>query len=345
MRLVRRRSEFDRATAERLFATMVRVRRFEVASAQLWRDGLISGELHSSVGEEAVAAGVTDHLGAGDAMAVDHRSTGPMVARGIPMLDLLREMLGSEEGIGRGRGGHMHLLAREYLTVSDGIVGSSGPLACGFALAAKRAGAGRAAVAFFGEGAVNQGMLMEAFNLAVAWQLPVLFVCKDSRWAITTRSRDVTGGDLDRRAESFGLATARADGADVAAVWAQAGHLLERVRRGRPAFLRVEVRRPEGHLLDDALLRPLREPADQARELGGPLLRAMRLGGGDRRAGARGVGELVRRFALLARDRMADHDPVRAARRMLDDARAQRIEHEVTNEIARVVATAVGQEP
>lgn len=342
MRAIRRRSDLDRATAERLFATMVRVRRFEEASARLWRDGLISGELHSSVGEEAVAAGVTDHLRAGDAMAVDHRSTGPMVARGVPMLDLLREMLGSEEGIGRGRGGHMHLLSREHLSVSDGIVGASGPLACGFALAAKHVGAGRAAVAFFGEGAVNQGMLMEAFNLAVAWRLPVLFVCKDSRWAITTRSRDVTGGDLDRRAESFGLVTARADGADVAAVWAQAGHLLGRVRRGRPAFLRVEVRRPEGHLLDDALLRPLREPLDQVRVLGGPMLRALRRRGGDRRATARGVGDLVRRFALLAGDRVVDHDPVHAGRRMLDDIRCQRIEQQVAAEVDRVVAAAVG---
>lgn len=336
----RSRARVDPATSVRLYESMVRVRAFEQAAARLWHAGQVSGELHSSVGEEAVAAGVVDHLGDGDAMAVDHRSTGPLVARGLPLADLLGELLGSEDGLCRGRGGHMHLLSREHLAVSDGIVGAAGPLACGFALAADQAGAGRAAVAFFGEGAVNQGMLMEAFNLAVAWRLPVLFVCKDSRWAITTRSRDVTGGDPVGRAHSFGLVTARADGADVAAVWTQAGRLLERVRRGRPAFLCVDVRRPDGHLLDDALLRPLREPFDQARELGGPMLQALGRPGSHRRAAARGLGQLARRFVLLAGDRLGDHDPLRAGRRHLDDPRARQIEQGVAAEIRDAVAAA-----
>ncbi len=336
--VVGRKQGMDEATSLRLHETMVRIRMFERIAEQFWRAGRISGELHSSVGEEAVAAGVIDHLGGRDAVSVDHRSTGPLVARGLPTSGLLAEMLGHEEGLGRGRGGHMHLLSREHLAVSDGIVGAAGPLACGFALAARRGGRGAVAVAFFGEGAVNQGMLLEAFNLAVVWRLPVLFVCKDSRWAITTRSRDVTGGDLQRRAGAFGLLTGRADGGDVASVWSGSRRLLTEVRQGKPAFLLVDVRRPEGHLLDDAFLRPLREPIAQARALGVPMLGAMRRAGGTPGASTRSLGQLTRRFTLLAADRVASHDPLRTSRRRLGAESARRIEQRVGAELRDVVA-------
>jgi len=328
----------DEATSLRLHEIMVRIRMFEQIAAQLWQDGRISGELHSSVGEEGVAAGVIDHLGSSDAVIADHRSTGPLVACGLPTVGLLAEMLGREEGVGRGRGGHMHLLSQEHLAVSDGIVGAAGPLACGFALAARQEPRTPVAVAFFGEGAVNQGMLLEAFNLAVAWRLPVLFVCKDSRWAITTRSREVTGGDLERRASGFGLLTGRADGGDVAAVWSAALRLLTQVRRGNAAFLLVDVRRPEGHLLDDAFLRPLREPVSQARELGAPMVGAVRRAGATPGAVPRGLGQLARRFALLAADRLGSHDPVRTSRRRLGDARACPIEQRVGAELRDALA-------
>lgn len=339
---IARRHSTDEATMVRLFATMLRVRLFEQAAAELWAAGRISGEFHSSVGEEAVAAGVVDHLGDGDALLVDHRSTGPLVARGLPVGSLFQEMLGAEDGLCGGHGGHMHLLSREHLAVSDGIVGAAGPLACGFALSARHSGSGGVAVAFFGEGAMNQGMLLEAFNLAVAWKLPVVFVCKDSRWAITTRSRDVTGGNLDRRAAGFGLATARADGAQVEHVWSQAGELVRRARLGHPGFLRVDVRRPEGHLLDDAMLRPLREPIDQARVLGRPMVSALRRPGRDGRSSARGLGELARRFVLLTGTRLGDHDPLTRARKRLGAGRARQIEEQVADELRAAVLAAAG---
>jgi acetoin:2,6-dichlorophenolindophenol oxidoreductase subunit alpha len=335
-----RRCHVDGETGRRLYASMLRIRHFELQAAQWWREGRISGEYHSSIGEEAVAAGVVDHLIDGDAIATDHRPTGPLVARGLPLSATFQELLGSPGGLCGGWGGHMHLLSPDLLAVSDGIVGASGPLACGFALSARQLRPGRVAVAFFGEGAVNQGMLLEAFNLASVWELPVLFVCKDSRWSITTRSRDMTGGDLDRRAASFGLATARADGADVGDVWSAAARLLDGARRGHPGFLRVEVRRPDGHLLGDALLRPLREPAAQSRELGTPLLRSLRRPGADRRAAARGLGELARRFALLVHDRARDHDPLPRARQLVGDEHARRIEAMVASEVSEAADAA-----
>lgn len=188
----------DRARA---FATIVAIRSFEEAQRDLWTQGRIPGELHTSIGEEAIIAGVTMHLGDDDATAIDHRSTGPLIARGVDPEGVLLEVLGSEHGISGGRAGHMHLLVPDLLAASDGIVGSSGPLATGFALAAKRLRPGSVAVAFFGEGAANQGMLLESLNLAVAWNLPVLFVCKDNGWSITTPTRRVTGGDLVARCQ------------------------------------------------------------------------------------------------------------------------------------------------
>lgn len=325
----------------RLYETMLRVRVFEEAVARLWHQGLISGEIHSSVGEEAVAAGVVDHLGDGDALAVDHRSTGPLVARGLAVVDLLRELLGHEDGLCRGRGGRMHLLSRDHLAVSDGIVGATGPLACGFALAARHRRPGRVAVAFFGEGAMNQGMLLEAFNLAAVWHLPVLFVCKDSRWAITTRSRDVTAGALGRRATSCGLVALRASGSDVAQVWTQAGRALRHARRGRPAFLEVRVHRPEGHLLDDAWLRLLREPGAQARAVGTPLVRALRRPGRDDVGGARALAMLTRRVALLAAGQLGRWDPLRTARRRIGEPRAVRAERRAVSEIAAALDAVV----
>ena len=339
MRTLISRAEPRAEDLARLYETMLRIRRFEEAAAALWADGEISGEFHSSIGEEAVAAGVIDHLREGDAIAADHRSSGPFVARGVPLAPLFHELQGHEEGLCGGMAGHMHLMSKEHLIVSDGIVGASGPLACGLAMPGRGRRDGRLAVALFGEGAINQGMLLESFNLAVVWRLPVLFVCKDSRWSISTRSSDVTGGGVDARARGFGLRVIRADGADVADVWSAVRRVLPAVRQGRPTFLHVDVRRPDGHLLDDAFLRPLRSPVSQARELGGPLVRALRRPGGGGLATLRGLGHLVRRFAFLARDRAVDHDPLRSAARRLDPVTVGEIDQRVTAAVQAALTT------
>lgn len=173
-----------------LYAMMKKSRLFEEAIAQLWKAGLISGEMHLGTGEEAVLAGVIPHLRQGDAMAVDHRGTAAFLMRGIDPVLLLREMLGRPDGLCGGMGGHMHLFSKEHLSASSGIVGATGPAAVGFAMAVQTLHPGAISVAFFGEGAMNQGMLMESINLAAVWNLPVLFVCKDDGWAITTKPGD-----------------------------------------------------------------------------------------------------------------------------------------------------------
>ncbi|TEU03185.1 MAG: thiamine pyrophosphate-dependent dehydrogenase E1 component subunit alpha [Dehalococcoidia bacterium] len=233
-----------------LYRQMLRSRRFEEFVKDLWEKGKISGEMHLGIGEEAIAAGVVDHLQEGDAMALDHRGTPPLVARGVDLVVLLREFLGSEDGLCCGMGGHMHLFSPEHLAASSGIVGSSGPVAAGFALAAQCLRPENLAVAFFGEGAMNQGMLVETLNLAVAWKLPMLFVCKDNQWAITTLSHSVTGGNLIDRAKAFGMPAMEIDGTDVEAVWNAAGQGADRARNGNgPTFLLAHCPRLEGHFL------------------------------------------------------------------------------------------------
>jgi pyruvate dehydrogenase E1 component alpha subunit len=259
---------------------------------------------------------------------------------------MLLEMLGSEEGLCRGRGGHMHMLSSEHLAASSGIVGSGAPIACGFALAARRLRPGAIGVGFFGDGAMNQGMLLEALNLARAWRLPVVFVCKDNRWAITTRSRAVTGGDLAARAAAFGMPARRVDGGDVRGVFRAAADLVERARRGRgPGFLLARCARPEGHFLGDPVLRVLDEPLQEGEALAAPLLEAVRARPG---APARArVAALTRVGAVLATAAAGQprrrRDGLRRARRLLSAEQAARIEGEAVTEVRAAVAAALAR--
>lgn len=241
-----------------LYLQMCRMRQVELALEQLWERGLVSGELHLGIGEEALVAGVLAHLRDGDALALDYRCTPPLVARGVDVEAILLELVGSAEGLCRGRAGHMHLMSRQHLAAASGIVGAPGPLACGFGLAALRRGRGEVAVAFFGDGAVNEGMLMESLNLASVWRLPVVFVCKDNGWAITSRPAALTGGGLRRRARGLGLPVTSVDGNDPTAVLRAARAAVGRARRGRgPTFLIARCRRPQGHFVGDPIGRLL----------------------------------------------------------------------------------------
>lgn len=325
-----------------LYKNMYKARAFELAQAALWRQGRISGELHLGTGEEAVAAGVVSHIKNGDGVAADHRSTPVLNLLGVDLVLLLKEMLGREDGLCRGRGGHMHLFSLEHLAASSGIVGSAPPLAAGFALAAKRLRRGRVGVAFFGEGAANQGMTMEAQNLAAAWSLPLIFVCKDNGWSITTKSESVTGGDLIRRAEAFGLATHKADGLDVMAVWLTAGRAFEEARRGGgPQFLLLTCSRLDGHFLGDPLLRvarsPLKEGRTVLRQTAAAVFSPAGAGIGDR---ASGMAAMLRTLREARKDRYDGRDdPVARCRDVLRK-RAEEIAG-IEEEVDRLVGDAV----
>lgn len=316
MVLGRRRAQVP---LSRLFRTMAEARAFEEALQDLWHRGLISGELHLGIGEEGAVVAVVDHLRRGDSMAVDHRSTPPFVARGTDLQALTLEMLGHPEGLCHGRGGHMHLFDPDRLAASSGIVGASACTACGFALAHQHEGKGNVAVAFFGDGAANQGMVLEALNLASVWRLPVIFVCKDNRWAITTRSARVTGGSLVRRARAFGVATEKLDGRRPWAVWKAADRAVERARKGRgPSFLLVRVSRPRGHFEDDALVRMARDRRAQVYETRGLLSAAIGPRGGPTRQRVFGTLEVARTLLTMMYEQLLPrHDPLQTTAQRL----------------------------
>lgn len=329
-----------------LYRQMLRARAFEVAVADLWQRGLISGEMHLGTGEEAVAAGVVTHLRDGDGLALAHRCTPPLVVRGVPLVPMLRELLGRSDGLGGGLAGHMHLFSRPHLAGSSGIVGASMPMGAGLALAASRLRPGSMAVAFTGDGALNQGMALETLNLAVAWQLPLVVVCIDNQWAITTRSNEVSGGAPLARAAAFGWTTAAVDGTDAVAVHAEAGRLISRVRRhGAPAFLLATCPRLDGHFLGDPMLRMTRRPLSDGRETLASVSDAARRPGGaltDRAGGLlRMAGLMLQARTDAGRDSRAD--PLRRARAaMSDDAATRgRIEREVGEEIEAALDAAL----
>lgn len=327
-----------------LFLQMARMRYFERALADLWERGLISGEMHLGIGEEGIAAGVLAHLRDGDALALDHRSTPPLVGWGVELRSMLLEMLGSEEGLCHGWGGHMHLLSPEKLAASSGIVGAAGPLACGFALSAQQLRPNSVAVAFFGEGSMNQGMLMEALNLAVVWKLPVIFVCKDNGWSITTRSGTVTGGDLARRARSFGMPATKVNGTKVRSVWSKTQAAVARAREGRgPSFIHARCHHPSGHFLGDPLLRLFKDPAGEAKTMSGPLIDAtgQREGAswGSRASGLLGIGRTV--VSMAAEQYVFTADPLKEARNHLPKAPVKQLARQAREEINEAVESAL----
>jgi pyruvate dehydrogenase E1 component alpha subunit len=329
-----------------LYKHMYRSRLFEQVVQVFWEQGLISGEMHMGYGEEAVAAGIVCQLKDGDAMALDHRGTPPLLMRGIDPTLLLRELLGRADGLCGGLGGHMHLFSPEHLSASSGIVGSSGPAGAGFALAAQYLRPGSLAIAFFGEGATNQGMLLESMNLAVAWQLPLVFVCKNDQWSITTRSASVTGGELVERAVGFGLHAVEVDGTDVEDVWHSAGEAMERVRGGGgPTFLLAHCIHLEGHYLGFTLFRAGRDPIKEAIPLIGPLFRsATKWKGGSAGERIRSLTDIASRGRDAVQEQtLEDKDPLHRARQKLisDQDRLEALEAEVNGEIQDITEAAI----
>lgn len=331
-----------RAEREALHLQMARMRHFEEALGRLWHRGLISGEMHLGVGEEGIAAGLVAQLRDGDALSLDYRPTPILVGRGVDLDSMLLEMLGSPDGLCGGHGGHMHLLSREHLAHTTGIVGSTAPVGLGLALSAQLLRPGRVAISVFGDGAANQGMVMESLNLAAVWKLPVVFVCKDNGWAVTTRSRSLTAGGLAARARSFGMPVLEADGRDVRAVWRVARRAVDRARRGGgPTFLILGCRRPRGHFEDDQLVDAVRHPS-RFRQLLPEIVGKSRVEGASRRERAAALRQVSATVGRVAMDQwLTRWDPLRTSRRRLGRRVAADLEARAAAEVSAAVERAL----
>lgn len=238
------------------YELMLRIRRFEERVVELVNSNEITGVTHEYVGQEAVAVGICGCLRREDVITSTHRGHGHVLAKGGDEEPMLAELLGREGGYNRGRGGSMHIANfAAGMYGANGIVGAGAPIAAGAAFAIKQQGGGRVAVAFFGDGGINQGVVLETFNLAKIWQLPLLLVCENNMYAQTTPVWEANATELCRRAEGAGLPSASADGMDVSAVRDAASAAVARARDGGgPSFVECQTYRFVGHQTAERLM-------------------------------------------------------------------------------------------
>jgi pyruvate dehydrogenase E1 component alpha subunit len=254
---------YERELALGLLRDMLRIRRMEEKSAELYGEGKIRGFLHLYIGEEAVAVGALHALKPEDNIVATYREHGHALVRGMPMERIMAEMYGKREGCSRGRGGSMHLFdAKTRLFGGNAIVGGGLPLAVGLALADRMQGAKRVTACFFGDGAMAEGVFHESANLAVLWKLPVLFCCENNLYAMSTAvARYESETDLCVKAAAYGMEALEVDGQDIVAVHEATKRARQRIAEGgAPIFLEYKTYRFRAHsMFDPDLYRDKRE--------------------------------------------------------------------------------------
>ncbi|HUZ75141.1 MAG TPA: pyruvate dehydrogenase (acetyl-transferring) E1 component subunit alpha [Stellaceae bacterium] len=244
----------DRDHLLHLMREMLRIRRFEERCVELYSAAKIRGFLHLYIGEEANAVGVMQALGPDDAVVTTYREHGHALARGIAARPLMAEMYGKIEGTSRGRGGSMHVFDKATRFYGGNAIVAGGlPLAVGIALAGKMRGERNITACFFGDGAAAEGVFHESLNLASLWQLPVLFICENNRYAMGTAiERAQSQTDLAKHAESYAIRAEAVDGMDVVAVEIAARRAAAFVREaGEPYFLENRTYRFRAHSMYD----------------------------------------------------------------------------------------------
>jgi pyruvate dehydrogenase E1 component alpha subunit len=248
---------WDKDFAHKLLADMLRIRRMEEKSAELYGAGKIRGFLHLYIGEEAVAVGALHALSPEDNVVATYREHGHALVRGLPMDSIMAEMFGKREGCAKGRGGSMHLFdARTRLYGGNAIVGGGLPLATGLGLAARMQNEPHLTACFFGDGAVAEGAFHESLNLAALWRLPVLFCCENNLFGMGTAiERAESQTDLCAKAASYNLPALSCDGMDIVAVHATMQEAVALVRKGTgPVFVEFRTYRFRAHSMFDAEL-------------------------------------------------------------------------------------------
>jgi len=229
---------------------MLRIRYFDERASKMVKRGEIPGTVHTSIGQEAQVVGATMALEEGDYMTGNHRSHGHPIGKGAKLGPLMAELAGKAWGVCQGKGGSMHLADFKVGSLGEsGIVGSSIPIATGAALSSKVLGLNKVSLAFFGDGAANQGCLYEAMNLSSVWGLPIVFLCENNQYALSTPSRTVTAGVVAERAHGFEMPGVRVeDGQDVLAVYDAVRAAVDRARAGNgPSLVEVVTYRFNEH--------------------------------------------------------------------------------------------------
>ncbi len=244
----------DKQLSEELLEKMMLARKFEENVQYYFSLGMIHGTTHLGIGEEATAAGTCLALKPEDDMFATHRGHGAAICKGIDIRRMMAEIFGKATGVCKGRGGSMHIADKDVgILGANGIVGPSMALACGAAFAHKQRGEDAVALAFFGDGATNEGIFHESLNLASIWGLPVLFVCTNNQYGMSTHiSRVMKDTDITHRAVSYGMKSFETDGNDAEAVYDTVREAREYVHRCMEPVLIVEhTYRISGHSKSD----------------------------------------------------------------------------------------------
>lgn len=286
-----------------LYRQLYTIRRFEETVLDAFPKGAFYGTTHTYIGQEANAVGVLSHLHAGDIVFSNHRCHGHFIAYGGELRALFAELMGKATGVCGGLGGSQHLHWRDFY--SNGVLGSTAPIAVGTALAEKQKGSDAITVLFLGDGAMGEGTVYESLNIAALWSAPILFVVENNHIAQTTPTELALAGSLTARFAAFGIPAAEMDSNDVADIYAAAGHELAELRRTRtPRALVLNTTRFGPHSKGD----DTRDPAyvDELRATRDPLtLHAAQLAAAERQAIESEVDALV-----AAAYAQAEADPV-----------------------------------
>jgi pyruvate dehydrogenase E1 component alpha subunit len=259
----------------RFYEQMLLIRRFEEKAGQLYGLGLIGGFCHLYIGQEAVAVGLQSALdGEKDSVITGYRDHGHMLAYGIDPRAIMAELTGRGAGISRGKGGSMHMFSTEHKFYGGhGIVGAQVPLGAGLAFGHKYREDGGVCMAYFGDGASNQGQVYEAFNMAALWSLPVIFVVENNGYAMGTAvKRGSAETHFYRRGTAFRIPGMDVNGMDVLEVRAAAEVALEHVRSGKgPVLMELHTYRYRGHSMSDPAKYRSREEVQEMREKHDPI--------------------------------------------------------------------------
>ncbi|TAK23224.1 MAG: thiamine pyrophosphate-dependent dehydrogenase E1 component subunit alpha [Chloroflexota bacterium] len=261
--------EITRVEAVDMLRKMWRIRHFETKVIELFQDGQIRGSTHTYIGMEASAVGACSVLRADDYITATHRGHGHCIAKGGRLDLMMAELLGKVSGYCKGKGGSMHIADVDAgILGANGIVGGGIGIATGAALSAKLRGNGQICVCFFGDGGFNQGALYECANMAAIWKLPVVYLCENNKYAMSTPVRSSTAvADLSARASAFGMPGINVDGMDAMAVREAVFHAAERGRRGDgPTLVVTDTYRYEGHNVGDGQRYRGRDEVDQWRD-------------------------------------------------------------------------------
>jgi pyruvate dehydrogenase E1 component alpha subunit len=265
------------ASSEDLLAfyhQMLMIRRFEEKAGQLYGMGLIGGFCHLYIGQEAVVVGMQAAANDGDSVITSYRDHGHMLACGMDPKGVMAELTGREGGYSRGKGGSMHMFSAEKnFYGGHGIVGGQVPLGTGLAFAHKYKGDNGVCMAYFGDGAINQGQVYESFNMAQLWSLPVIFVVENNKYGMgTSIERASATTELYQRGSAHGIPGVQVDGMDVVAVRDAAEKALKYCRTGKgPYILEMKTYRYRGHSMSDPAKYRSKEEVSKVRKESDPI--------------------------------------------------------------------------